>query len=618
MADETINIDARINTANSAKSIKELKKALKDLKDAAAGVDETSADFIRLQQAAGSAADRIKGVNESIKGATGEPIERVGGAFKLMGEQLKTLDFKGATSSLNSFSTSLKTLPFGEMKEGAQAFGTAMMEMGVKLLLNPIFLIVGTLAAIGVALWAVAKDARESVDKQIKTYDDLDKHVQTSYDRKVKLMKAQEKDTSKLEIDQKKKALAINSYEIKLLQKLQASWVGLNDDQKKKLDELSEKAKDLQNDVLVGYAEAKAKAEKASEENIKRAQDYKDKSEKIKQEIADSAKKASEEKAKKDKEDWDAAIKAADDASAIEIKIEKEKIDEKLKLDKQVRDAEIESNKQAEADATAMVDAESQRLVDVANLKVLHNVNDLDAQKLYLKAKMNQELEKTGVTEEQKALIKEKYRQEEEKLDTDFQKRKFDNEVQVAEQSAASMQNLSDVVFSIKAANEEKGSKAALDSARKQFKINKALSIQSAVISGIQGVVNALSAKSTIPEPYGTILKAATAVSVGIATAANVAKISATQFSENGGGSAGGASTSIGSAGGSGSGGNFTPASLQQVGGGQSQFNNPNMPTATNSNSQEKQAQKVYVVASDVSTSQNKNATLERRASFNK
>lgn len=67
-------------------------------------------------------------------------------------------------------------------------------------------------------------------------------------------------------------------------------------------------------------------------------------------------------------------------------------------------------------------------------------------------------------------------------------------------------------------------------SAEKGFKIGKALSIAQTTIATIQGVQNALSAVTTIPDPFGTALKIANAVTIGAAGAANIAKIAKTQF----------------------------------------------------------------------------------------
>jgi hypothetical protein len=120
--------------------------------------------------------------------------------------------------------------------------------------------------------------------------------------------------------------------------------------------------------------------------------------------------------------------------------------------------------------------------------------------------------------------------------------------LQIAAVSAQSMQNLSDAFFAVKNRNLQKGSAAERKSAEQQFKINKALAIQSAVISGIQGVINALSAQSVVPEPFGTVLKVATAVGVGIAAAANIAKIASTKFDAGGGGGGGGGAATLPSA----------------------------------------------------------------------
>src|SRR3989304_3052834 len=136
-------------------------------------------------------------------------------------------------------------------------------------------------------------------------------------------------------------------------------------------------------------------------------------------------------------------------------------------------------------------------------------------------------------------------------------------------------------------ANTRKGSAEEEKAARQQFKINKALAIQSAVISGIQGVVNALSAHS-----------------VGIAAATNVAKIAATQFTLNGGGESSGvavpASPSSASPNASGA---FTGNELQKIG-------------STNSSSTINKPSKVYVISQDLTNQQNSDAVLERRANF--
>lgn len=118
---------------------------------------------------------------------------------------------------------------------------------------------------------------------------------------------------------------------------------------------------------------------------------------------------------------------------------------------------------------------------------------------------------------------------------------KIDAEIQAAQDianakqqietlSLNALQSLSDTLFTIKLTNTKKLSAEEEKTAKRQFQINKGLSLASTIVAGYQGVVNALTAKSTIPEPFGQILKIANAVSVGLATAANISKIAATQF----------------------------------------------------------------------------------------
>jgi hypothetical protein len=91
------------------------------------------------------------------------------------------------------------------------------------------------------------------------------------------------------------------------------------------------------------------------------------------------------------------------------------------------------------------------------------------------------------------------------------------------------------------------GNEAKQEELRKKgFEQNKKFQIAQATIAGIQGVINALTAQSTIPEPFGTILKGVNAGIVAATTIANIAKIKATKY-QGGGGSGAGATPSTGS-----------------------------------------------------------------------
>ena len=129
---------------------------------------------------------------------------------------------------------------------------------------------------------------------------------------------------------------------------------------------------------------------------------------------------------------------------------------------------------------------------------------------------------------------KKKAAEDEKLIAAEVEKFKYD----VANQSLQATQNLSDAFFAIKMAKVRKGSKEEEDLAKKQFNINKGIQISLAIISGVQGVLNALSAKSILPEPFATGVRIANAVAVGTASVAAVAKIASTQFQSSGGGGA--------------------------------------------------------------------------------
>ena len=73
---------------------------------------------------------------------------------------------------------------------------------------------------------------------------------------------------------------------------------------------------------------------------------------------------------------------------------------------------------------------------------------------------------------------------------------------------------------------------------RKAFERRKKLEIAGALVSSAQGVVNILSEKSTIPQPFGTAFKVA---QIGVLLATTVAQINAIKKQQfNGSGSVGG------------------------------------------------------------------------------
>lgn len=297
--------------------------------------------------------------------------------------------------------------------------------------------------------------------------------------------------------------------------------------------------------------------------------------------------------------------------------------EEKLKID-----AEYLANKQAletgyntfkaEQDAIiaqteaskAQFDLENEQLTTDAKIAKIQETTDL--QIAALEAQKAVELSNTDLTEAEKAAIEENYRQQRitaETAATDAIKALKQQELQAtldtAQKGLQAGQALADAVFAVKKRNLEKGSKEELDAAKKQFAVNKALQLGLAVIDGFKAVTTSLSqspiAIGPIPNPAGIA-----SLAFAIATsAANIVKIAASKF-EGGGSTTPSAPTPSMGGGGDGGGGTapsaFTPSTFFGLG---------QTPGATPT---EQKPQRVYVVETDITSTQNRVSVIEDRA----
>jgi hypothetical protein len=206
--------------------------------------------------------------------------------------------------------------------------------------------------------------------------------------------------------------------------------------------------------------------------------------------------------AKSDKEAKEKRQEAYEDWLALE----KKKIQDWVRLDKELSEIKL---------AGAAIDKENREMIakDVANDKDKFDQKAADA--------------------DYEAGLKKK----------EDDKKKADEELALKNQTMAdafmieraaveSSQSLSDAFFAIKRANTKNMSAEDEAVAKKQFQVNKALSIAATIVSGYQGATAALA--RPVLTPLGYAANVANAISIGVAAAANVAKIAATQFNTAG------------------------------------------------------------------------------------
>jgi hypothetical protein len=260
--------------------------------------------------------------------------------------------------------------------------------------------------------------------------------------------------------------------------------------------------------------------------------------------------------------------------------------------------------------------AETQRLLDLQKAKEDEAAIELQSQQAINADKVvNEQYTQDEINAIRAAESAKRYEDElaQTKAQTEAQKQLKQEELrgafELTEKSLIASQNLSNAFFAIKMANVRKGSKEEEDLARKQFNINKGIQISLAIISGVQGVLNALSAKSILPEPFATGVRIANAIAVGTASIAAVAKISSTQFQSAGGGGAPSISAGSSTSSPSMPAGNGTPsiAAPQQ---------NTTTFTGNNNNNFNQPPIKTYVVETDLRNSTNTIDKIKDQATF--
>jgi hypothetical protein len=448
---------------------------------------------------------------------------------------------------------------------------------------------------------------KQEADKQKANYDNyksnIGKQLKSLEDaEKAKIAKTEEGTAARL-------AAEINAMDaIEAFQKKNAKALGLSQNQLTVIyEENIDKRKKLQEDFDNSVIDAANKVRLTTAENkVLEAQDDLTRFDARKEllnaqaeiELADKTKTAEEKK--KIETQLGIDLKAIDDEVTTYTKEQNQ-----IKLnDAQTLSETKLSMAQYEADKT--LGTMEEEAAEIENLKNLQ-LAALEAQRLA-------ELANTELTEAEVAAIEERYRQAKEVAEKDasekskeLKSQELSAQLQIGAQSLNALSSLTDAVFSIKKSGLEKGSAAELKAAKKEFEIKKKLNIAAGLISTIQGVINALTAQTVIPEPFGTILKAVNAVAVGVAGGANIAKIASSQF-EGGGGTPNASMPSAGGGDGGAAGSaasNFQPAQFFGLGQGQITPGGPNGGM-----------QRVYVTETDISSTQNRVRVIEDRATI--
>lgn len=409
-----INVDVKVTGLGDLRS--QLKAAREEV------VALQSADVLdpnavaAATKRAGELRDKLNDANEQIKIMSGgTDFEKVSGGLSLIGDQLSNLDFEGAANTAKGLTTVIKDMNpqsvakgFTDLAGTVGQLGKAFFQMGLKLLANPLFLLVAVVAAVvaaiillkdkikiveqafdilmipikaliqglkdltdwlGITSFAEDEAADKSVaasEKRIAANQKATASMDKEYARQIALAKANGKDTTALEAEQASSRQNASAQNVKLLNN------------------------DIQ--TLVNKQKGKTKAE--SEEINKQIQEKRKQRDAELEINRDSANQVAIVQAN--------ANKAADDAR-------------KKANDKAVADAKKASQDAIEAKRRAL---EVERIIESSRIGLLeeglHKELATNAQKLKIQL---EDLQFTKYTEEQKAGLRKVYQAEREAAD---------------------------------------------------------------------------------------------------------------------------------------------------------------------------------------------------------
>jgi len=239
--------------------------------------------------------------------------------------------------------------------------------------------------------------------------------------------------------------------------------------------------------------------------------------------------------------------------TALLAELDKKQKAELAKSDDEIK-AQIKAKEDAaKVEAAAKEDAADKALNDKRNrdkkaqleLQLLQAGEDFEA-RMQLKREQNElelqiALEAENLTKNEIALINEKYRIEDEKLDEEQaeKKKQLAKDVQsaakqTAEMGLAAITQISDIFFENQLNQVEKGSAQELAIRKKQFAMNKKLQIGQAIMQGVQAVQAAYSSGFAIPL-VGAVTGPLFAAAAGVSSLMNINKIKNTTFDSGGG-----------------------------------------------------------------------------------
>ena len=390
------------------------------------------------------------------------------------------------------------------------------------------------------------------------------------------------------------------------------------------IDAILKLRKQYQKELQLSNTQIQILEKEARDQKIKLQEDLNKKTAELNNADLQAANEKRVLEAKNAEEFWFARRKQIQDNAAIELQNKELTEQQKLLITTNAAKAIADVDREYADRTAANEELKRQNAIDLIQFQLDNEQMLLDTRITKLQELQTKELEQldiqkqtllenTALTEEEKKNIEDHYallRREREAQTTEQIKQLRLQEklatIESARQGFTAVQGLSDAFFAVKKRNLKKGSEEEQKAAEQQFNVNKALQIGLAIIDGFKAVTSSLAlspvAIGPIPNPAGIA-----SLAFAIATsAANIVKIAATKFEK----SPAPTTPSAGTPGGGGGGGGDTGVTLPPV----LQPNQFFGLGQTMPQGEEKPPQKVYVLESDITNTQETVRVIESRA----
>jgi hypothetical protein len=572
----------------TAKGFKSAKQELRALQNQLLEMDQTSEEFKKASKRAAELKDNISDLSAEINANAGNAFEGLSNNIGLFGSRLMNLDLKGAGTALTAMGVAVGRIDFKTVKEEVGGLVKGFANLAKAILSNPILLLAGVIAVVVMnmdklrkampgldaamgglteKMKAAAKANEASLKAKQSEYDIImassaimkeqgmnEKEILLAQQQKAKVLLEQKKVTDAQNIANAKADLQRNENLKMVLKGIQEVGLAIPKLMSFVFDAVFAKAKDLLSyvgitidtsfsayetiagaqtmvlDAIFGNTEEEKQAIVAMEQqavlsqtqlantiaqtnlDIKKSDDDLAKS---KQKNLDKALSEQEKALEKQKE---AEEKAFAEMDALMAKWDEERIEEeekKAEKEKEAAAQRLKEKQQELIDLQAIIDA-----ADEGNYQSTLSKQDqeLIAQQDYYFNLISQ-AETAGL--DTAALIEEQGRKENEIKD---KYRKEDEAKQQATQDFR-LKQLGESFAALGALNDAFTKKGQQQS-KKQFQIQKALNLASAVVDTYGGINRALNDK-TMPSTTARIIQASIVGAMGLA---NVIKISKTEY----------------------------------------------------------------------------------------